>query len=271
MQLTRHWTVRGPRWAVDGQWAASALSLELLLALPRAEAVALCQRLTTNEPARGPLLPPIEANQEVWASGVTYWRSRQARTSESTTKDVYERVYEAERPELFFKATGRRARGHGEPIRIRGDSRWHAPEPELTVVATSAMEVFGYTAGNDVSSRDIEGDNPLYLPQAKVFTGSCSVGPAIVVASEEELADLPIACSIERAGTVLFSGETRSSQMRRRCGELLGYLGKELDFPSGVLLMTGTGIVPDDEFSLQVGDTVRVQVGTQTLQNEVEA
>lgn len=233
--------------------------------------MALCQRLRTDEPARGPLLPPVEATQEVWASGVTYWRSRQARTSESTTKDVYERVYEAERPELFFKALGRRARGHGESIRIRADSDWHVPEPELTLVATSSMEVFGYTAGNDVSSRDIEGENPLYLPQAKVFTGSCAVGPAIVVASEDEVSDLPISCSIERAGVVVFSGETRSSQMRRRAGELLEYLGRELEFPGGVLLMTGTGIVPGDEFSLQAGDRVKVQVGPQALENEVTA
>lgn len=273
MLLTRHATAtpEGYRWAVDGRFLPRHLTLKLLLELPRAQAVSLCATLVTDEPASGTLLAPVEPEHEVWASGVTYLRSRQARTAESAVKDVYERVYEAERPELFFKATGSRAVGNEMPIGIRRDSSWHVPEPELTLVVTRQMEVLGYTAGNDVSSRDIEGDNPLYLPQAKVFVGSCALGPGIVLAQSDEVTDLPIACTIERKKECVWSARTRSSQMKRQVTELTSYLGRELDFPFGVLLMTGTGIVPEDSFSLEHGDRVRVSVGTLTLENPVES
>lgn len=272
MLLTRHSTTtpEGYRWALDGRFLPRHFSLKLLLELPRAKAISLCTSLVTDEPASGALLAPLEPEHEVWASGVTYLRSREARTAESAVKDVYERVYEAERPELFFKSTGSRVVGDQGAIGIRRDSSWHVPEPELTLVLTRQMEVLGYTAGNDVSSRDIEGDNPLYLPQAKVFVGSCALGPGIVFAESDEVADLPIACSIERQGKAVWSAQTRSSQMKRQVTELTSYLGRELSFPLGVLLMTGTGIVPDESFSLTHGDRVRVSVGTLTLENPVE-
>lgn len=272
MLLTRHATptAEGYRWALDGHFLPRHFSLKLLLELPRAVATTLCTTLRTDEPAVGELLAPVEPEHEVWASGVTYLRSREARTAESAVKDVYERVYEAERPELFFKSTGIRVIGEQGQIGIRRDSTWHVPEPELTLVVNRHMEVVGYTAGNDVSSRDIEGDNPLYLPQAKVFVGSCALGPGIMLADAETVADLPIACVIERQGKEVWKAQTRSSQMKRRVTELTNYLGKELQFPHGVLLMTGTGIVPEESFSLTHGDRVRVKVGELTLENVVE-
>jgi 2-dehydro-3-deoxy-D-arabinonate dehydratase len=270
MILTRHKTPSGaPRWALDGRYLPPNLTLSVLLGLPREQAVRLASESVTSEPATGELLPPIESDQEVWACGVTYLRSRDARTRESTVKDVYERVYEAERPEVFFKALGWRAVGHTMPIRIRRDSSWHAPEPECTLVVNSHAEIVGYTVGNDVSSRDIEGENPLYLPQAKMFVGSCSVGPGIRLATAQETADLPIKGTIERSGQAVWQAETRSSQMKRNMPELVSYLYRELTFPNGVLVMTGTGIVPPDSLTLQVGDVVRITVGELTLENPV--
>jgi len=270
MILTRHLTLNGSaRWALDGRYLPANLTLGVLLDLPRERALALCRECVTDEAATGALLAPVEADQEVWASGVTYLRSRDARTRESTVKDVYERVYDAERPELFFKAVGWRAVGHLAPIRVRRDTQWSAPEPELTLVLNRAGEIVGYTAGNDVSSRDIEGDNPLYLPQAKMYNGSCALGPGIQIATTAEVADAPISGSIERNGETLWSAETRSSQMKRKMPELAGYLYRELEFPRGAFLMTGTGIVPPDSLSLQVGDVVRISVGTQVLENPV--
>ncbi len=200
---------------------------------------------------------------------MTYLRSREARTAESESKDVYERVYEAERPELFFKSTGARAVGHGMKVRIRADARWSVPEPELTLVVNARLEIVGFTAGNDMSSRDIEGENPLYLPQAKVYNGSCAVGPGIHLATADESSDVAIAIEIERGGAPVFKGDTRSSKMKRRLPELASYLGRELEFRDGVLLMTGTGIVPPDDFTLRPGDVVRIHVGPLTLENEV--
>ena len=196
------------------------------------------------------MLPPIEAEHEVWAAGVTYLRSREARESESSVKDVYSRVYEAARPELFFKAAGWRVAGHRMPIRIRDDSRWNVPEPELTLVINAHGEIVGFCAGNDVSSRDIEGENPLYLPQAKVYNGSCALGPGIVLAEADDLRDLAIRLEVIRAGRSIFTGDTRTAQMKRPFEELVAYLCQELDFPRGVFLMTGTGIVPPQDFSL---------------------
>jgi len=211
----------------------------------------------------------VEPGHEVWASGVTYLRSRQARELESADADAYERVYFADRPELFFKAPGWRVVGHGGRVRVRGDSHWNVPEPELVIVVNSGMEVVGYTAGNDVSSRHIEGENPLYLPQAKVYDGSCSLGPGIVLSGPDSMRDLRIVMEIRRTGETVFEGEVDTSQMKRSPEELAKYLGKELAFPVGAFLMTGTGIVPEDDFTLKVGDVVGISVGDLVLENEV--
>ena len=216
---------------------------------------------TLGEAAGGDLLAPVDAAQEVWAAGVTYLRSREARVEESQSKDLYEKVYEADRVEVFFKAIGWRVAGHGEAVRIRRDSRWNVPEPELTLVLNGAGDIVGYCAGNDMSSRDIEGENALYLPQAKIYDGSCALGPGILLADPDSLVDLPIRMSIRRGGAVAFQGETSSAQLKRSLEEIAGWLTRELAFPDGVLLMTGTGIVPPDDFSLAVGDTVRIEVG----------
>jgi 2-dehydro-3-deoxy-D-arabinonate dehydratase len=222
-----------------------------------------------GEEAGDPSLPPVEPGHEIWASGVTYLRSREARELESTDADAYERVYDAERPELFFKALGWRSVGHGDRVRVREDSSWNVPEPELVLVVNSGMEVVGYTAGNDVSSRDIEGENPLYLPQAKVYDGSCSLGPGIVLSGPDSMRDLLITMSIRRGGESIFEDEIDTSQMKRSPEELAAFLGRELAFPGGAFLMTGTGIVPEDDFTLGPGDLVRISVGDLVLQNEV--
>lgn len=271
MQLTRHQTTNGSRWALDGQFLPPHINLGVLLSLPQSVMTELLNTLPKGESAEGVLLPPVEETQEVWASGVTYLRSREAREAESDTGDVYQKVYNADRPELFFKALGWRAKGTGMTARIRKDSQWNVPEPELTLVINSELEIVGYTAGNDVSSRDIEGENPLYLPQAKSYNGSCAVGPAIELTSVDSLKDIAIQVIITRGGDTVFSGETSSAQMKRTLEDLAAYLGREMDFPQGVLLMTGTGIVPPDEFSLQVGDGVRVTVGNLTLENTIDS
>ncbi len=271
MYLTRHATEQGPRWAVDGRFLPRGLDLSTLLALPKDAMLALLKGPRADEPAQGRLLSPIDPNHEVWAAGVTYLRSRPARQVESGVGDVYTRVYDAVRPELFFKANGWRVVGHASPIRIRGDSRWNVPEPEMTLVVNRLCEIVGFCAGDDVSSRDIEGENPLYLPQAKVYNGSCALGPGIRLAEPGELIDLPIRLEITRDGAPLFRGETRSSHMKRGLEELVGYLGRELDFPHGVFLMTGTGIAPPDDFTLGIGDVVRVAIASLELENEVRA
>jgi 2-dehydro-3-deoxy-D-arabinonate dehydratase len=183
--------------------------------------------------------------------------------------DAYERVYAAERPELFFKAPGWRVVGPGGAVRVRRDSGWNVPEPELVLVLNSRMEIVGYTAGNDVSSRDIEGENPLYLPQAKVYDGACSLGPGIVLARPDEMRDLPIRLRVTRDGATVFEGGVSTSRMKRSLEELAGYLGRELSLPHGAFLMTGTGIVPPDEFTLRPGDGVEVSVGDLVLENDV--
>jgi 2-dehydro-3-deoxy-D-arabinonate dehydratase len=186
-------------------------------------------------------------------------------------KDVYGKVYDAERPELFLKAVGWRVVGPQMPIRVRDDSHWNVPEPEVTLVINRHGEIVGFTAGNDVSSRDIEGENPLYLPQAKIYNRSCALGPGIRLADAASLTDVPIKVSIARDGKTVFEGDTSSAQMKRTFQELAKYLGMELDFPRGVLLMTGTGIVPGDDFNLQSGDLVTIKVDTLILENEVMA
>ncbi len=267
--LTRHQTPRGPRWAFDGRLLVAQLDLRVLLELPQAALAGVLSAAVTEQAAGDELLPPLEPTSEVWAAGVTYGRSREAREAESAVKDVYTRVYEAERPELFFKANGWRVVGHRMPIRVRQDSRWNVPEPELTLVVNAGGEIVGYCAGNDVSSRDIEGENPLYLPQAKVYDGSCALGPGIVLCDTGVLDRQSVRLSVRRDGHDVFQGETSSSRIRRPFAELVGYLRRELSFPHGAFLMTGTGIVPPQEFSLQAGDLVRVEIGELVLENEV--
>jgi 2-dehydro-3-deoxy-D-arabinonate dehydratase len=197
--------------------------------------------------------------EEVWAAGVTYERSRDARMHESTEQDVYARVYEAERPELFFKATGSRVVGPGAPVGLRSDSEWQIPEPEIALVLDSDGGIAGYTLGNDMSSRDIEGDNPLYLPQAKIFAGSCALGPVVVPASE--IADpysLEIEMRIVRSGQPVFSGSTSTARLRKRFDVLISHLKRDSWIAPGTVLLTGTGIVPPDDFTLAPGDVVGI-------------
>jgi 2-dehydro-3-deoxy-D-arabinonate dehydratase len=269
MYLTRHQTAGGARWALDGRYLPVDFSLALLLQVPASSGQALLQSLPAGDEADGPLLAPVDAVQEVWAAGVTYMRSRVAREHESATSDIYERVYDAERPEIFPKAAGWRVAGPQDGIRVRTDSAWNVPEPELVIVVNQDCEIIGYTAGNDVSSRSIEGENPLYLPQAKVFDGSCALGPGILLTESSAVNDVAISLEIHRAGALVFAGESGTSQMKRTPQELAAYLGREMSFPYGGFLMTGTGIVPDDDFTLQSGDIVKIQVGDLTLTNEV--
>jgi 2-dehydro-3-deoxy-D-arabinonate dehydratase len=208
------------------------------------------------------LAPPI-GTQEVWAAGVTYFRSRTARMEEAKSAgggDFYDRVYAAERPELFFKATARRVRGHGDAVRIRSDARWSVPEPELTLVVSARGAIVGYTIGNDMSSRDIEGENPLYLPQAKVYDGSCAIGPAVLVASAPLPPETGIRLAIRRGASVAFEGATTLAAMKRRPEELVEFLFRDNTFPSGCLLLTGTGVVPPDEFTLAPGDEIAITI-----------
>jgi 2-dehydro-3-deoxy-D-arabinonate dehydratase len=219
------------------------------------------------------LLPPIE-NQEVWAAGVTYSRSRTARMEESHASgggDFYDLVYTAERPELFFKAVPRRVVGSGQKVRIRADAKWNVPEPEFTLLISPKGKILGYTLGNDMSSRDIEGQNPLYLPQAKVYDGSCAIGPGILVTSQPLSPSTRIQIEIRRDGKVEFAGATALSEMKRDFRTLVDYLYRETSFPDGCLLMTGTGIVPPDAFTLHHGDEILITVeGIGILQNKVE-
>jgi 2-dehydro-3-deoxy-D-arabinonate dehydratase len=203
------------------------------------------------------------ANQEVWAAGVTYYRSRNARMEESQDAgggNFYDRVYSAERPELFFKATGPRVIGPNHPVRIRSDAKWSVPEPELTVLISPAGAIVGYTIGNDMSSRDIEGENPLYLPQAKVYDGSCALGPGILLSSEPLAKSTAIHLEITRKGQIVFAGDTTLAELRRDPKHLVDYLLRDNTFPYGVFLMTGTGIVPDEEFTLCSGDVIRISI-----------
>jgi len=215
------------------------------------------------------LLPPIDT-QEVWAAGVTYRRSQTARMEESeAAASCYDRVYLAERPEIFFKATPHRVRGSGQPLRIRSDAKWNVPEPELTLVLSPSLNIVGYTIGNDMSSRDIEGDNPLYLPQAKVYDECCGLGPWITLAEAMPPRDqIQISLSIQRDGRVIVADSTNVSQMARSFEDLVHWLGKDNSFPAGAFLLTGTGIVPSSEFTLQTGDSVTIEItGIGSLSN----
>ena len=215
------------------------------------------------------LSAPIDT-QEVWASGVTYLRSKVARMEESVGGgDFYDHVYEAARPELFFKSTARRVVAPGKPVRIRRDSTWNVPEPELALVLSASGAIVGYTIGNDMSSRSIEGENPLYLPQAKVYDGSCALGPAILL-NDGEKNERAVRMTIARDGAAVFTGETSTGQIRRPLQELAEYLFREATFEDGVFLLTGTGIVPPDDFTLRSGDVVSITIeGIGTLENPV--
>ncbi|MBN1640161.1 MAG: fumarylacetoacetate hydrolase family protein [Anaerolineae bacterium] len=252
--------------------ASSEAPVEALLAQADGTALpgyAYAELDRTPEEEAPHLLPPLD-RQEVWAAGVTYAWSREARVREAVSKEIYVRVYEAERPELFFKSLPEKAVGPRDWIGVRGDSSWSVPEPELALVLNPAMQIVGYTIGNDVSSRDIEGENPLYLPQAKVYRHSCALGPAIALASALDAADLSIALVIRRAGAVVYSGETSTAAMHRPLDQLAAYLGRYDDFPHGAVLLTGTGIVPGDDLTLQDGDEVSIAIdGIGVLVNAV--
>jgi 2-dehydro-3-deoxy-D-arabinonate dehydratase len=210
-------------------------------------------------------LLPLVGRQEVWAAGVTYFKSRTARMEESNEAgggSFYDRVYEAERPEIFYKGNARTVVAPGAPVRIRDDSRWNVPEPELTLALNAAGRIIGYTAGNDMSSRDIEGENPLYLPQAKIYDGSCSLGPALLLSDDPVDRSLSIRLDITRDAGTVFKGQTSLAELKRDPDELARYLFRNQTFPDGCYLMTGTGIVPDDSFTLQPDDIVSVTVGS---------
>jgi 2-dehydro-3-deoxy-D-arabinonate dehydratase len=218
------------------------------------------------------LLAPID-RQEVWAAGVTYKRSREARERESVgAARFYDLVYSAPRPELFFKATPNRVVGPGGRVRVRRDSRWSVPEPELALVLSPRLQIVGYTVGNDMSARDIEGENPLYLPQAKIYNHSCALGPAITLAEDMPPPErVSIHMTIDRSGARVFDGTIRLTEMARPLTELVEWLGRENTFPHGVILLTGTGLVPPDDFSLAVGDVVSIDItGIGRLTNMVE-
>ncbi|HYE20528.1 MAG TPA: fumarylacetoacetate hydrolase family protein [Tepidisphaeraceae bacterium] len=217
-----------------------------------------------------PLMPI--GTQEIWAVGVTYQRSKVARMEESqNAKSAYDLVYDAPRPELFFKATPSRTRGPGQPVTLRHDTKWIVPEPELALVISSRGKLVGYTIGNDMSCRDIEGENLLYLPQAKTWNGCCALGPCILLAGDgADVRASEIRITITRDGSAAFTGSVQVSQIKRTFEELIGYLFRDQSFPGGVILLTGTGIVPPNEFSLRSGDGIRIEIdGIGTLENPV--
>lgn len=238
-------------------------SIGALLALSAADIRQLIERsLASNETIESErLLPPVDELTEVWAAGVTYKRSRIAREEESDHADVYSRVYDAARPELFLKSIAWRVVGTTEPVGVRSDSTINTPEPELALVCNSAGEIVGLTICDDVSSRSIEGENPLYIPQAKIYSGACAVGPGIVpIWTISDLYALDISLTVERSGEVVWQGTTSTSAVHRRFDELVRYLFLQMKFPEGVILSTGTGLVPDMDFNLTIGDTVTVEI-----------
>jgi 2-dehydro-3-deoxy-D-arabinonate dehydratase len=221
---------------------------------------------------RAAVLAPV-VGQEVWAAGVTYYRSRDARMEESKEAgggNFYDRVYSAERPELFFKATGFRVVRSGGAVRIRSDAKWSVPEPELTLLINPSGTIVGYTIGNDMSSRDIEGENPLYLPQAKIYDGSCALGPCVLLSAEPMTKVTTITLEITRQEKPVYSGSTTLAELKREPQQLAEYLFRDNSFPQGVFLMTGTGVVPADDFTLSRGDLIRIHIdGIGTLENYV--
>lgn len=228
--------------------------------------------ITEENWAAARLLPPID-QQDVWAAGVTYEKSREARQEEAQDGgDIYARVYGAQRPELFFKAQHEDVVGDGGMIGIRGDSAWNVPEPELAVLFNPAMQVVGFTIGNDMSSRSIEGENPLYLPQAKMYEAACALGPSILLMPSETWPHAAIRLIIRREETAVFTGETHTSRLRRPLRELADYLGRSMRFPQGVVLLSGTGVVPPPDFTLLEGDEVQIEIeGIGKLMNTVKS
>ncbi|WP_235491970.1 fumarylacetoacetate hydrolase family protein [Leifsonia sp. Root112D2] len=248
-------------WLVrrGNEYSRLGMSLSQLLCLSPMAARQAVEEAAEGGASPDRVLAPIDPQQEVWAAGVTYLRSRDGRIEEASDGTPYDRVYGAERPELFFKSTGVRTRGPDETIGVRVDSEWNVPEPELGIVLHSSGALFGYVPGNDASSRSIEGENLLYLPQAKVFTAACALGPEIVPAW---VAETPFAIGLEirRDGALVFEGASSTDQMARGLDELADWLFRGLDFPDGVILLTGTGIVPEADFTLRAGDEVTVDI-----------
>jgi 2-dehydro-3-deoxy-D-arabinonate dehydratase len=260
-----------PAWVARTQ-AGNALlpvGLDDLLRLSLGEARATVDAAVPAADLGGAVLAPVES-QEVWAAGVTYERSRDGRIEESSEGDVYERVYIAQRPEVFFKSTAQRVVADRQPVGVRADSPWNVPEPELGLVLNATGEIFGYVVGDDVSSRSIEGENPLYLPQAKVYERSCALGPGIVPAWAAPTPPFHIALRVQRGDAVAFEGSASTASITRRFEDLAAWLMAALYFPVGAVLLTGTGIVPDESFSLRAGDVVTVDIaGIGTLTNPV--
>ena len=264
---------RGPATEGPAELLPSGLTIDAILdGTGPSLHQALTELATTPLTARPQVLAPI-GSQEVWATGVTYLRSRDARKEESESQgDHYDHVYDAPRPEIFFKATPARVRGPGEAIGIRADSSWDVPEPELGLVLDASGALIGYVVGDDVSSRSIEGENPLYLPQAKNYTGSCALGPCLVSVEEAPPFDeLTITLTISRAGSTFYRDQVAVTQMKRQPEELAEWLFRALEFPIGAVLLTGTAIVPPSEFTLEPGDRVAIGInGLGVLENPVE-
>lgn len=252
----------------EGTTAAPLAQAALKSSLLRWPLASLMQ--AEAHPVVAHLLQPVDA-EEYWGAGVTYERSRLARMAESQSADVYARIYQAERPEIFFKATPSRCVGPNQAVGIRADSRWSVPEPELALVLDGDGAILGYTLGNDMSARDIEGDNPLYLPQAKVYQACCAIGPAVLLAEGGQHPEFEITCRILRDGQEVFNGSTSTARMRRSFDELAAYLRRHNPLPQVTVLLTGTGIVPPDEFTLLDGDIVEISSPLMgTLRNPVE-
>lgn len=266
MEILRYLdTAQGPLAGIQDEAGIHQLpvpSLAALLALPLAEIRDMTAKAAAAPAITGEVnpLPPADGRMEVWAAGVTYLRSREARLEESGGSDFYDRVYDAERPELFFKSVPWRVVTHGQPIAIRRDSALNVPEAELAIVVNSAAEIVGYTICDDVSSRTIEAENPLYLPQAKIYAGACAVAPAVRPAWEISPNDLAVNLEITRDGAVAWSGRTSTSRIKRPLQSLVDYLFAEQRFPDGAIISTGTGIVPEITFTLAPGDTVTIEI-----------
>ncbi len=271
MQIVRYRSVSGNSVLgimdgerISGHFTPDTLTLQDVLRLRVSELRGNVEQAVREGHDSQPLaevLAPLDGETEVWAAGVTYKRSVDARVEESETPDIYTKVYSADRPELFFKGSARRVAGPGAAVSIRADSGWNVPEPELAVVINTYGEIVGYTIANDVSSRSIEGENPLYLPQAKVYTRACALGPGITpVWAVRDPYALTIHMSIERAGKLCWEGETATSELKRHLEELVEYLYREDDFPAGAILCTGTALVPEQPFTLQSGDVVQISI-----------